>query len=277
MYLSKYLTRYSISLLLLLGTALPSHAQTSLDVVDQMIEGTGIDKLISATPRLAIAALKQSAFAVEDPTVNSQLNGAFTNAFTVQKIKQDINQQLHHNMQQSLADDYLKLLANPVWKEISKLERASSDPANSQDMITFAEKIKHQPASQSRMFLIKRLDDANRTSEFSINLQLAFFRSVFSAINPVLDADMKIDSEELEKMQDEVRKSIAENIKQHVQLSYLYAFKTINDAALEDYVKLSEGDVNRNSNQHLTKAIIDAIDKASERAAQTMRRNVDSF
>ncbi len=255
---------------LLIGTS-PLQAQTTQTSIDSILENTGINKLINASPRLALAALKQSAFAIDEPKVNSQLSGAFSNAFTPEKIKRDISTQLSNRMDQPLADRYLDLLADPTWVKHAKMERASSDPKNAQEMMTFAEALNQQAAPASRMALIERLDSANRTSEFSTQLQLAFFRSVFKAINPVLDADMKIDDEELGKMQDEVQKTISADIKKHVQRSYLYAFRTLKDAELEEYVKLSESNTNRESNQLLTRAIINSIDKAAQRAARTMR------
>ncbi len=264
--------RYLLTLCtVLFFTALPAQAQTSQATIEQIIEETGINRLIAATPRLALAALKQSAFAVDEPKVNSRLSGAFSNSFTVEKIKRDISNQLSQQMAQPLADRYLALLSKPEWTKLAKMERASSDPKNREEMMRFAEALKQQAAPASRMALIERLDQANRTSEFSTNLQLAFFRSVFSAINPVLDADMKIDDEELGKMQDEVRKTITQDIKQHVQSSYLYAFRTQGDAELNRYVELSESKTNLEGNALLTKAIIDSIDKAAQRAARSMR------
>ncbi len=248
-----------------------SQAQPQSETIDNIISGTGIDKLIQASPKLALAALKQSAFAVDEPQVNSQLNGAFQAAFTEQQIGDDIRHQLMSEMSTKLAESYLGLLTDPTWKKFSKMERASSDPANAEDMQTFAASISNHAPPSSRMDLIRRLDNANRTSGFSVNLQIAFFRTVFKAINPVMDEDMKIGDEELGKMQDEVRKSISNDIKKHVELSYLYAFRKVSDQELESYVKLSESNTNRDSNRILTKSIINAIDKAAERAAQRMR------
>ncbi len=272
MYLAINMRPLLIALCAFLIAASPIQAQTTQASIDSILENTGINKLINASPRLAIAALKQSAFAIDEPKVNSRLNGAFNNAFTPERIKRDITTQLSHDMDQPLADRYLDLLAEPVWVKHAQMERASSDPKNTQEMVAYAEALDQQAAPAARMALIERLDSANRTSEFSTQLQLAFFRSVFRAINPVLDADMKIDDEELEKMQDEVRKTIEDDIKKHVQRSYLYAFRTLNDAELASYVKLSESDTNRESNQLLTRAIIDSIDRAAQRAARTMQR-----
>ncbi len=261
----------SIALCTLLIATSPLQAQTTQASIDNILENTGINKLINASPRLALAALKQSAFAIDEPKVNSRLSGAFSNAFTPESIKRDISTQLSNSMDQPLADRYLDLLAEPVWVKHAKMERASSDPKNAQEMVAFAEALNQQAAPASRMALIERLDSANRTSEFSTQLQLAFFRSVFKAINPVLDADMKIDNEELGKMQNEVRKTISADIQKHVQRSYLYAFRTLKDSELEEYVKLSESNTNRESNQLLTRAIIHSIDKAAQRAARTMQ------
>lgn len=273
MYHSSKTMQYIFILLLLLALPLLSHAQSKQASIDEILQATGINKLITASPKLALAALKQSAFAVEDPEVNSQLNAAFKRAFTEESIKQSISSQLHQSIPSSLANNYLSLLADPIWQKLSKMERASSNPANAQEMMAFAENIQRQSAADSRVALIERLDQANRTSEFSIELQLAFFRSVFKAINPIMDSDMKIDEEELSKMQDEVRKSISSDINKHVQLSYLYAFRNVDDVELESYVQLSESTSNRDSNLQLTKAIINAIDRAASRAAREMEKS----
>jgi len=273
MFYPAHAKRYIITLFLLLPLSLPCYAQTTQASIDEILQATGINKLITASPKLALAALKQSAFAIEDPQVSSRLNGAYSSAFTEEKIRQSITSQLQQTMPQLLADNYLWLLADPVWQKLSKMERASSNPQNAQDMIAFAEANKLQPAPADRIALIERLDQANRTSEFSVNLKLAFFRSVFSAINPVMDADMKIDDEELIKMQEEVRKSITDDINKHVQLSYLYAFRNVDNAELESYIELNESDTNRDSNQQLTKAIINAIDQSAYAAARAMEKS----
>lgn len=255
--------------LLSLNPVYASKSQT----VDEILLAAGINKLIDASPRLAIAALKQSAFAVDQPKVNSELQRAYNQAFTTQSIHKDINQALSTAMDQKLADSYLWQLADPNWQRFSKLERASSDPDNAEEMSAFSTSLKETPPSDARQALIERLDAANRTSEFSVNLKLAFFRSVFSAINPVMEVDMKIEQDELKTMQDEVRKSIEADITNHVHHSYLYAFRDLSDQELEQYIALSESEINRNSNQLLTSAIISAIDKASQRAAAIMRKS----
>ena len=255
--------------LLSFSSAQASKSQT----VDEILVAAGINKLIDASPKLAIAALKQSAFAVDEPKVNSQLQAAFNSAFTTSSIHRDINNELSKTLEQKLADGYLWQLAVPSWQQFSKLERASSDPRNAKAMSEFSEQFKITPASSVRQALIERLDVANHTSAFSVDLKLSFFRSVFKAINPVMDPDMKIEAEEMATMQAEVRKSIEGDITHHVHNSYYYAFRELSDQQLEQYVTMSESETNRKSNQQLTKAIINAIDMASERAAAIMRKS----
>jgi len=250
--------------------SLSTHAQSDNDSIEKILEGTGINKLIQHVPNLAMATLKQSAFAMDDPQINSQLAAAFQKSFTQENIKQDVIASLKTNYDARLSNDFLALLADPLSQKMSTLERASSDPANRQAMMEFAEEMDKHPAPASRMQLIQRLDTANRASEFSVNLQLALFKSVFTAVNPVLDAEMKISDDEMETMTAEVRESIEQDIIKRVQLSYLYAFRNLDDSELEAYVTLSELETNRKSNQRLTSAVITAINLAADRSAHSM-------
>ena len=81
---------------------------------------------------------------------------------------------------------------------------------------------------------------------------------------------MKISNDEMDKMTDEVRQSIADDIEKNIHLSYLFSFRDLSDSELESYVKLNESAVNRETNQLLTSAIIAAINQAANRAAQVM-------
>ena len=93
------------------------------------------------------------------------------------------------------------------------------------------------------------------------------------AIEPVMEADMRLGDGELEKMVNEVRTSLEEGLRKNTRLSFLYAFRDISDAELISYIEVCESEEYRWAIQLLGNAMISAINQAADRAALAMSQN----
>ncbi len=249
-----------------------AHAANQDQNIDKMLAQSGFDKLMQHVPDFAQSILKQSAGSLE-PEVNSKLSLAFSRAFKTDVIRRDVSSSLRSHYDTKLSAAYLTFTEAELTRKMSALESSTNAPEHQQSMLDFIQTLKTTPAPAKRLQLIERLDKANRASDFSIDLQTAFFRAVFTAIDPVLEADMKLGAGEMEKMVDEVRNSLTDSTRQRTQHTYLYAFRDLSDRELEEYVVLSEGDGNRWGVQALGNAMIYAINRAAERAANTVMRS----
>ena len=248
-------------------------ATTSKDEqINAILEKSGFNKLLQYVPAFSQSVLKQSSGALE-PEIGSALSAAFSQAFTTAAVQRDVNLLLKAHYNESHATAYLKHLNSPLSLKMAKLESDTSDPANREDIKAFSAALTNQPIAESRGQLVERLDKATRTTDFSIDMQTAFFKAIFVAIEPVMEADMRIGEDELDKMVNEVRTSLEEGLRNNTRLSFLYAFRDISDAELKSYIEMCESEQYRWGIQLLGNAMISAINQAADRAALTMSQS----
>lgn len=260
------------TLLLCLASLSLAHAADRDTQINAIMAETGFDKLMEHVPEFAQNTLKQSSGALE-PKINSALSKAFSQAFAAPAIRKDVLAliQAHYDNKQGSA--YLQRLQSPLSKKIAELERGTNNPGNRDEFTAFAQALKGKPAAAKRIKQIERLDKATRITDFGVDLQAAFFKAVFTAVNPVMDEDMRVGDSEMEKMVKEVRQSFSDAYKEGTQLSYLYTFRNLSDQELEEYIKQCESSDYRWGVQLLGNAMISALNQAAERAALLMAQN----
>lgn len=258
-------------LLCLASLSLAQAAERSSEINAIMTE-TGFDKLVEHVPQFAHNTLKQSSGALE-PKVNSALSQAFNQAFASAAVRKDVLAliQAHYDPKQGAA--YLKQLRSPLSKKIVELERTSNAPESRDDFNAFAATLKTKPASAARLKQIARLDKATRITDFGVDMQAAFFKAVFTAINPVMEEDMRVGSSEMDKMVKEVRDSFNGAYREGTQLTYLYTFRNLSDQELETHIKQCESSSYRWGVQLLGNAMISALNQAADRASLLMSQN----
>lgn len=267
-------SRYSLftTLLLCITTLSLANAADRNGDVNAIMDETGFDKLVEHVPEFAQNTLKQSSGALE-PQVNSALSKAFSQAFAASAVRRDVIAVLNSHYDAKQGGGYLQKLRSPLAQKISELEKRTNDPANRADFIAFNEALKSKPAPAKRLKQIERLDKATRISEFGIDMQAALFRAVFTAVNPIMEADMRVGDSEMEKMVKEVRQSFSEAYNEGTQRSYLYTFRNLSDQELEEYIKLCESNEYRWGVQLLGNAMVSALNQAAERAAALMAKS----
>lgn len=259
----------SLPLLLTFACMQQANADDHSKQINAIISETGFDKLLEHVPEFAQNILKQSSGALE-PKVNSTMSMAFKQAFETSRVRSDVFKVINSHYDKDQANAYLNHLQSPMARKISELEGSASDPANRESFITYAQSLKQKPPRASRQALIDRLDKATRITKFGVDMQAAFFKAVFTAVNPVLDEDMRVGTEEMEKMVDEVRSSFSEAYKENTRTSYLYSFRDLSDVELEKYIELCETSEYRWGVQLLGNAMISALNQAADRAALIM-------
>ncbi len=246
-----------------------ANAANKNEQINTILEQTGFDKLLQHIPDFAQAVLKQSSGALE-PEMNSALSAAFNQAFATAAVQRDVINVINAHYDESQATAYLNQLQSPLAVKIAELERSTNTPASQQAMRAYATELATKPATSARSLLVEQLDKANRHTDFFVDMQTAFFKAIFVAIEPVMEADMRLGDGELDKMVTEVRNSLEESTRNNTRLSYLYAFRDISDDELKNYIALCESDEYHWAIQLLGNAMISALNQAADRAANAM-------
>lgn len=260
------------ALLLCLTSLSLAHATERDTKINAIMSETGFDKLMDHVPQFAQNTLKQSSGALE-PKVNSALSQAFSQSFASAAVRKDVLAliQAHYDSKQAAA--YLQRLQSPLAKKIAELERATNAAENRAEFNAFAATLKTKPASPARLKQIERLDKATRITDFGVDMQAAFFKAVFTAVNPVMEEEMRVGNSEMERMVKEVRDSFSSAYKEGTQLTYLYTFRNLSDQELEAYIKQCETSDYRWGVQLLGNAMISALNQAADRASILMSQN----
>ena len=237
--------------------------------IDHILDSSGFNKLLTRVPDFAQAVLRQSSGAL-DPEVNSELGAAFAAAFDSERVRSDVVGVVASHYEQDQAEAYLQLVQTPLAQQMTVLERVTSDEGQQEAFRGFVAALATHPAAAHRSALVEQLDNANRASAFSIDMQTAFFRAVFTAIEPVLGEDMALEPGELDRMVEEVRQSLSEVTVERTRNAYLFAFRDVDDGRLQAYVELCQAAEYRWMVGLLGNALVASINEAGERAALHM-------
>ena len=240
--------------------------------LQQVLEQSGIDRLIERMPDIATGVLKQSSGALE-PEMNSALSAVFSQTFQPATLRRETLQVLRAHYDAPRVRAYLAQQQTPLARRITQLERAVTSTEQQQAMREYSERLKTRPATPQRQKLVERLDKATRGSALGVDVQTAFFRAVFTAVDPALAPDMKLTNGEMDKMVREVQQSLTHDIGARTRLFYHYAYRDLPDTDLEAHVKQCESAEHRWMAQLLGNAVISSINQAAGRAATLMQQS----
>lgn len=258
---------------LLLTTALllaflpNSHADEVDKAIDSAIKLTGLDKLIEHVPDFAQSSLDQGKGAI-DPKVWNALSNEIPNSYNQKDVSRDLVRYLKENNDPKMLDAYVAFLKSDQIKRFAAKEGGSNMvPQKFRQYVDSRPQDFHQ---SKRSLLISRLDDATRSSEFSLDIQTAFFRTIFQAVNPFLDPDMRLKDGELNGMSDEVRNSLLKSTKDMTLFSYSFAYQEFSDKEIEEYVQAYEKKEHKWAVRFLGNGMMYAIDQAGKRMEKSL-------
>lgn len=228
--------------------------------IKQAMELTGMDRLVAFLPQLSNQVLEQSRGALE-PAQFEQVESLFQTHFSDQALEQAVNAQLQKHYDSKTYQRYVQALNTPLAQKVAALEK--SDPQ--QRYAWIGEQKSKNFTDAPRKTLLEELDKAGYASEFGVELQTAFFRAVFVAVNPQLEADMRIDDEELQRMVNEVYNGLIGPTRESTLWNYYYTFKDQDVSVIKDYLTLQQSNDMQAGNQWLRNAVMTAIEEQSKK------------
>lgn len=246
------------------------HAQSDERNIDALMELTGFNDLVERVPEFAGETLSQTEGALDHQS-HQMLELAFGESYRPELIQQDVEQILTERYQPGPMENYLAILRSPLAQEMAELE---STIGNTDEMHAFLDQLESNPPSDYRLALVERLDDANNATGFAVDMHASFFRGVFQALDPMLAPEMRLAEPELESMVQEVKATLEPIIHNATLVTYLYAFRDVSDAQLEQYVALYESPDAKWGVTLLDEAMLQALADAGDRAADVVREQV---
>ncbi|MGH9720965.1 MAG: hypothetical protein ACRD8O_12185 [Bryobacteraceae bacterium] len=237
----------------------------SQDFVWALLSQTGVEAGIAQFVRssLLLSFLDKTRLAAID---QSALRAAVSEHFRAELFSQSIADQFKRSY---APEPYAALppwVASPAAQRMGALAARAASAEAHKEISEFAAALKNDPPSQERLVLLHRLYDAVKLCEIEVETTMAVVRAIAAAINPVLPAAKRFGEGDLDTALAAVRPQYQAVMKNARLVQYLFAFREVDDAQLEEYVKFWESE---------TGVWVTVIfDKGFRQATETVSRNL---
>ncbi|WP_426415601.1 hypothetical protein [Aestuariirhabdus sp. LZHN29] len=235
-------------LLLLSGLLLwtNGYAETvSHELAEQSLQKSGIELFLKQTPIMLDHLLRaQNARTEEEQVLLRQASERLQQQITFEQL----HQRLVNRLLQSGHSDYLKqmnaALDSPLAKAMNEREKQAGSADGRQRLEEYREKVQLNPPRGTRVELVKRLDNASRTSQISVMLREQLTLSIRHAAE-VLTQRPDGENPGAKELDQQVHEQLVKASRQQVESFFLYSYRQVPTAQLEQYVLLYEADATR--------------------------------
>jgi len=155
---------------------------------------------------------------------------------------------------------FLALERTPRYRTMNRLEESADTPESQAARRRFEANLKSDPPPAKRVEMLRRLDDSRNTTGLQVSIVIGIVNAISSGMGAQMPSDMESQSEAFKT---KIRPIIADK----VLASYLFTFRNIDDADLDNYLEASQQKDIAWFNRNLQMAIV-AV--ANDRSASTI-------
>jgi hypothetical protein len=157
-------------------------------------------------------------------------------------------------------------LRSPVTAKLAALEREALQPEARDKLVEFAANLRQTPPSESRLELIHRIYDAQRTCDIEVETTIALVHAVAMSVGPALPREKRYSSAELDRALGAVKSRYRAIMKNARIVRYLFAFESATDEELSEHAAFLESDHG--------KWLVSLVDKGFYGAAEAISRGL---
>jgi hypothetical protein len=136
-------------------------------------------------------------------------------------------------------------LESPLTGHMEDLLGHAADPEAREEIVAFADGLRKSPPTQARLILVHRLYEATSSCDMEVEATLATVRALAEALNPILPAASQFSESDLNQALKTVKAAYQPVMKNAKFVQYLFAFRSVSDEELEQYVAGWESDAGR--------------------------------
>jgi len=248
-------------------------ARTGPVTVEELLELSGMRaQLVGIASRLGgeLRPAKGQLNPRDEAAVDRILGGALHH----EKIYTLMRGELRRDVDRAKLEATVEWLRSPIARKIVALEVASSETGTDQKVAAYAAGLKASPPPGQRVELLQKLDWIAGTTETSTDITAAITRSVTKAVSSVSPPAQKLRPGQIESRVAEIRNRTGELLRQVQLVTMLYAYESLEDAELGEYVRFSASDAGRWYNGRMHKALVSAVVTVVERTVVELVRAV---
>jgi hypothetical protein len=251
----------------------PPPAANQTDFVEISLDGSGLRSSVASytqTTHLLSFLDKGRLAEIDVPALDQILSeqfqpGAFYSA---------IGDQIRTNYAPERLPDLVAWLRSPVTKKMAELERHALRPESRDELVAFAQGLSKSPPVEARLLLAHRLYDSNRACDLEVEATIALVHTVALAIGPALPKDKRYSKTELDRALGSVKSRYRSIMKNARLVHYLFAYQSVSDEELEQYVGFLESETGKWFVGLVDKGFFDATEAISKNLMTEIPRQV---
>ena len=263
-----FLRGFFMLMLLMLFPLSGAYATEERDkVIDDLMEVSGLNHQIEQLPAMINAGVQQGRNNGMDEDTFAQVSTAVGETHTARAFTEEIKNGLKKNYDQERFAALLEMLHSPFAQKITQLEKEASTPEVMQQMQAYAATLEKNPPTAARVALIERLDKATAATSAAMNIQLQTAQTMIAVLDPLLPAEQRMKPGQKEEMLWQMQLQGRPMAQQFIALTMLYAYRSLPDKELEQYIALHETDLGKWSVDLMNRIIVAAFRNIAEKAA----------
>ncbi len=250
------------------GTTIENSAekQARSAVVTKIVATSGMDELLEQLPAMVALGFDQQPPPPVEQEAFYKFKDTFLQSFDPVKTKPALVSFIEKRYDAQRYAEVVALLDRPLSKKMTALELQAQTPEAFQEMMQFAGSMLSQPSPQ-RLALVERLDRAQQATESMVEVQIMVPSAMMKNMNRIVPADKKMADDEMAQMLAQMREQSLPQARQFIQLSMVYAYRSVSDGELEEYTQLIESDTGLYLTALLRDAALNVFDNISTEIA----------
>lgn len=261
-------------LLMTLASSLVQATDTPADrnaVIGELMEVSGLNHQIEQIPPMLDAGMRQGRNGIDADSF-TKVSDALSEFNTSKVFREEIKNSLDKNYDAERFAAFLAMARSPLAQKMIRLENEASTPEALANVREYAATLQKNPPASRRMELIERLDKATGATTVNLNIQLWTFQAMASIMDPVLPPERRMKPEQLEDIMWQIQLQSRPMIQQFAQINMLYAYRSVSDHELTEYLKLYETEIGKWYVDLAGKAIVSAFSNIAEKTAQRLKK-----
>ncbi len=211
------------------------------EIIDQIMFESGMDEVIEQKAARISARAYQAPPAMVKKEDYEKFQSHMAQVYEPVKMRKIITDYLNEQYDVKQFSELLALLKTPAVQEMTALYLAAQIPEALYEMRRSGDAIMREVSSE-RLTLVRQIDEAARFTESSVDISMVYSGMNRRSMNKIVPAKYRLTKAELEKELKQERMMSMLPARQFTHLKLLYAFRSVDDEVLDDYLKLYQSE-----------------------------------
>jgi hypothetical protein len=202
---------------------------------------SGLEKQIVQLPMVVQAGFDQAAetddrLKAMPRNVVGEIRASIRTVFAPENIKKAILDECREKLSIDDMKEVMEWLDSPLGHRFARLEEAASTPEKYTEMQQFAQTLQESPPLPERLEIIRRLDDAAKATETSVEVAMNTQLAITIAVVASLPKEQQPTYDKLAAVVEQTRPQIESAMQTQTIISLLYTYSNVSDAELGRYI-----------------------------------------